>query len=132
VAAVITADPNDPQLELIKWTGASGDEDRINVPAPIDYAVEGAVSFSPSTVGVTWGVTFGDVGAHFLGARTQLFAALYGPERISAPISQSSSSYTVWSATAHHPDGHAVVWGGWHETDQYGLYGKIVTCRGGF
>jgi hypothetical protein len=130
VAAVLTADVSNPQIELIKWTSIYSEE-RITVPAPMGFAVEGAVSFSPNTVAVVWGRIFDDVGAHFLGARTQLFQPIFGPERISAPVNQSSSSYIIWAATAHHPTGHAVVWGGWHEDGNYGIYGKIIPCLGG-
>lgn len=131
VAAVLTADSNNPQLELIKMMGNS-DVSRFNVPAPATHAEVGAVSFSPHTVGVAWGQGSGDVGAHFLGALTQSFDPIFGPSRVSELVNQTTSSYTIWASTAYHPTGHAVIWGGWHEERGYGIYGKIIPCTNGF
>ncbi len=38
-------------------------------------------------------------------------------------------SYTIWVDVAPHPDGFALVWGGWEPSTYYAVYGTIVRCR---
>ena len=41
---------------------------------------------------------------------------------------QAASTYAMRPVIAPHDEGHAVVWGGWHEVSNYALYGVIVRC----
>lgn len=132
VAAVLVGASDAPRLKIIKWTGFAVTT-QVEVGNAVDVSVEASFSFGSGAMGLGWGQTYGDgqVGAHFLGLN-DLLQPIFGPSLISAPVNQASASYTVWAATSQHPTGHAVVWGAWHEDTNYGLYGKIIQCIGGY
>jgi hypothetical protein len=108
--------------ELDTWASFSG---------LMDYGLYTSMTFSRGMLGVSWGVTYGEgrVGAHFLAMNASAPEVVADPVLVSPPVGRSSVSHTVWSSIAPHPQGFAVIWGGWNEQTYHGQYGKILSCH---
>lgn len=129
-AVLLDGDP--PAFRLLRWST----EDlyvwsEYDVAELVPYPMRFYISNGANNLGIAWGETHGDgrVGAHFLSFSTFTGNQMFGPELISEPINHSASSYAVWAAAAYHPQGHAVVWGGWHPSSNYAIYGRILRCN---
>ncbi len=129
-AAALLDDGEEPTFLLLGGVDGSSPQTRGNVTGVVSYPAQMDISLGQQTVGVAWGVTFGnpDVGAFSMAFDTTGTQPIFGPALISEPVSSSSSSFSIWAVAASHGEGHAVVWGAWQEGTYHGLYGKILRC----
>jgi hypothetical protein len=120
--------PDEPVVWLWQRAGGGSFSELARLPGLLPYALQVSVSESLGTVALAWGVTFGagEVGPHLVILDAQSGALSLEPQLMDHPINHSSSSHTIWAAAAPHPEGHAVVWGGWRESTHNGIYGKII------
>ena len=70
----------------------------------------------------------GRVGAHLLVVDGESFEPLFGPAVVSVPDDRDISTDTIRAVVAPHDAGFAVVWNGWSELANYGIYGAVVRC----